>query len=53
LKERERFGVLGGGPGIWGSQGGHPGFFWGGGGLQQLQLRTEGRGNGNLGSVAP
>jgi hypothetical protein len=31
----------------------YPGFFSGGGGVQQIQLRTEGRENGDLGAVAP
>jgi hypothetical protein len=29
------------------------GIFFGGGGVQQIQLRTEGRENGDLGAVAP
>jgi hypothetical protein len=29
----------------------YPGFFWGG--VQQIQLRTEGRENRDLGAVAP
>jgi len=28
-------------------------FWWGGGGVQQIQLRTVGRENGDLGAVAP
>ena len=28
-------------------------FVWGGGGVQQIQLRTEDRQNGDLGAVAP
>jgi hypothetical protein len=28
-------------------------FVWGGGGVQQIQLRTEDRENGDLGAVAP
>jgi hypothetical protein len=28
-------------------------FFWGGGGVQQIQLRIEARENGDLGAVAP
>jgi len=33
----------------------YPGIFfgWGGRGVQQIQLRTEDRGNGDLGTVAP
>jgi hypothetical protein len=31
----------------------YPGFFFWGGGVQQIQLRTEGRENGDLGAVAP
>jgi hypothetical protein len=33
----------------------YPGFFsgGGGGGVQKIQLRTEGRENGDLGAVAP
>jgi hypothetical protein len=31
----------------------YPGFFSGGGGVQQIQLRTEGRQIGDLGAVAP
>jgi hypothetical protein len=31
----------------------YPGFFFRGGDVQQIQLRTEGRENGNLGAVAP
>jgi hypothetical protein len=31
----------------------YPGFFFGGWGVQQIQLRTEGRQNGDLGAVAP
>jgi hypothetical protein len=30
-----------------------PRIFFGGGGVQQIQLRTEGRQNGDLGAVAP
>jgi hypothetical protein len=30
-----------------------PGIFLGGAGLQQIQLRTEGRENGDLGALAP
>jgi hypothetical protein len=32
---------------------GVPRNFFGGGGVQQIQLRTEGRENGDLGAVAP
>jgi len=31
----------------------YPGIFFGGGGLQQIQLRTGDRENGDLGAVAP
>ena len=31
----------------------YPGIFSGGGGIQQIQLRTEERQNGDLGAVAP
>jgi hypothetical protein len=31
----------------------YPAIFSGGGGVQQIQLRTEGRENGDLGAVAP
>jgi hypothetical protein len=31
----------------------YPGFFFSGGGVQQIQLRTEGRQNGDLGAVSP
>jgi hypothetical protein len=42
-------------PGIFFSGGGLPQeFFFGGGGVvEQIQLRTEGRENGDLGAVAP
>jgi len=31
----------------------YPGILFGGGGVQQIQLRTEDRENGDLGTVAP
>jgi hypothetical protein len=31
----------------------YPGILFAGGGVQQIQLRTEGRENGDLGAVAP
>jgi len=31
----------------------YPGILFGGGGVQQIHLRTEGRENGDLGAVAP
>jgi hypothetical protein len=31
----------------------YPGIFFGGGGVQQIELRTEDRENGDLGAVAP
>jgi len=31
----------------------YPGILFGGRGIQQIQLRTEGRENGDLGAVAP
>jgi len=31
----------------------YPGIFFGGGGVQQIQLRTDERENGDLGAVAP
>jgi hypothetical protein len=31
----------------------YPGILLGGGGVQQIQLRTDGRENGDLGAVAP
>jgi len=31
----------------------YPGILFGGGGVQQIQLRTEDSENGNLGAVAP
>ena len=31
----------------------YPGIFFGGGGVQQIQLRTEDREDGDLGAVAP
>jgi hypothetical protein len=31
----------------------HPGFFPGGGGVQQIKSRTEGRDNGDLWALAP
>jgi hypothetical protein len=31
----------------------YPGIFPGGGGVQQIQLRTEGKENGDLGAVVP
>ena len=31
----------------------YPGILFGGGGVQQIQLRTEDRGNGDLGAIAP
>ena len=31
----------------------YPGIFFGGGGFQQIQLRTEDRENGDLGAVDP
>jgi len=31
----------------------YPGILFGGGGFQQIQLRTEDRQNGDLGAVAP
>ena len=31
----------------------YPGILFGGGGVQQIQLRTEDRENGDLGAVAP
>jgi hypothetical protein len=36
----------------WGG-GGPPGIFFRGGGVQQIQFRTEGTDNGDLGTVAP
>jgi len=50
---REEGGIWGGGPTRRGPGGGAGVCGGGGGGVQQIQLRTEDRENGDLGAVAP